>query len=178
MTLQSSGAISLTDVLNEIRTVNAGRTNPISLGDSDVLALAGHAGPACTLSDLYGKTAGSGSTGGTGGSTGGGSTPTPTITCTDASATRQTSGIGTISCTSTATTTGLSGSITFAWTLVSGAAGITVSASGASCTFSKSVANGTEYDYVYQCQATDSNGKIATTQLSVIFYGYQGGIQQ
>lgn len=57
MTLPASGAISLTDVMTELRTVNAGRAYPISLGDADVLALAGVAGPANSLSNLYGKSA-------------------------------------------------------------------------------------------------------------------------
>lgn len=55
MTLQASGSISLTDVLNEIKIANPGRALPISLGDSDVLSLAGKSSPPISLSDLYGK---------------------------------------------------------------------------------------------------------------------------
>lgn len=57
MTLQASGAISLTDVLNELRIANSGRGATISLGDSDVLSLAGKGGAPLSLSDLYGKSA-------------------------------------------------------------------------------------------------------------------------
>jgi hypothetical protein len=55
MTLPASGSISLGDVMTELRTVNAGRAYPISLGDSDVRSLAGVASGAISLSDLYGK---------------------------------------------------------------------------------------------------------------------------
>jgi len=55
MTLQASGAISLTNVLNELRIANSGRSGVISLGDGDVLALAGKGSPPISLSDLYGK---------------------------------------------------------------------------------------------------------------------------
>lgn len=56
MTLPT-GAISLADVLAELRTVDAGRASTISLQDSDVRALAGVSGAACSLDDLRGKTA-------------------------------------------------------------------------------------------------------------------------
>lgn len=55
MTLPASGPISLTDVITELRIVNPGRAYPISLGDADVLSLAGVAGPANSLTNLYGK---------------------------------------------------------------------------------------------------------------------------
>ena len=57
MTLPASGSISLTQVLAELQTANAGRTLPISLGDADVRALAGVPSGAISLSNLYGKTA-------------------------------------------------------------------------------------------------------------------------
>lgn len=47
--------ISLSDVLTELKVANPSRTAPISLGDSDVLALAGKSAPPISLSDLYGK---------------------------------------------------------------------------------------------------------------------------
>jgi len=55
MTLQASGTISLTDVMNELRVTNSGRSYPISLGDADVRALAGIASGDISLSNLYGK---------------------------------------------------------------------------------------------------------------------------
>lgn len=57
MTLPTTGPISLTDVMNELRTVNSGRAYPISLGDSDVRNLAGVPSGPISLTDLRGKTA-------------------------------------------------------------------------------------------------------------------------
>ena len=56
MTTPASGTISLTDVMTELRVTNPGRAYPISLGDADVLALAGKGGPPISLTDLYNKT--------------------------------------------------------------------------------------------------------------------------
>lgn len=50
-------AISLGDVLAELRSANAGRGLPISLGDADVRALAGKPSGDISLTDLYGKSA-------------------------------------------------------------------------------------------------------------------------
>lgn len=55
MTLQASGAISLNDVLTELRVSNPGRASQISLLDADVVALAGKSGAPVALTDLYGK---------------------------------------------------------------------------------------------------------------------------
>lgn len=55
MTLPASGSISLGDVMTELRVTNPGRAYPISLGDSDVRALAGVPSGAISLSNLYGK---------------------------------------------------------------------------------------------------------------------------
>lgn len=55
MTLPVSGSISLADVLTEIRRVNPARALPISLGDTDVRALAGKPSGPISLADLYGK---------------------------------------------------------------------------------------------------------------------------
>jgi len=57
MTLPASGTISLTLVMNELRIATPGRAYPISLGDSDVRALAGKLSGPISLSDLYGKSA-------------------------------------------------------------------------------------------------------------------------
>lgn len=56
MTLPASGTISFTDVFAELSVSNGARAFPISLGDADVLALAGKTGLPISLSDLYGKT--------------------------------------------------------------------------------------------------------------------------
>lgn len=51
----SAPPISLGDVLTELKVANPSRTLPISLGDADVLALAGKSAPPISLSDLCGK---------------------------------------------------------------------------------------------------------------------------
>lgn len=58
MALQASGAISLTDIMTELRGNNPSRAYPISLGDADVLALAGKGSVPISLTDLYGKSSG------------------------------------------------------------------------------------------------------------------------
>jgi hypothetical protein len=58
MTL-STGTLSLLDVLNELRTSNAGRALPIGLNDADVRALAGKPNGPIGLADLRGKQAAS-----------------------------------------------------------------------------------------------------------------------
>lgn len=55
MTLPVSGSISLSDVLTELKIANSSRVAPISLGDSDVIALAGKSSAPVSISDLYGK---------------------------------------------------------------------------------------------------------------------------
>lgn len=57
MTLPVSGAMGLLDVLAELKLANPGRSLPISLGDTDVRALAGKPSGAIALSDLRGKSA-------------------------------------------------------------------------------------------------------------------------
>lgn len=60
MTLPASGTISLSQVLGELQIGNPSRTNPISLGDTDVRTLAGVPSGAISLSNLYGKSGGAG----------------------------------------------------------------------------------------------------------------------
>jgi hypothetical protein len=55
MTLPASGPISMTQVMAELRTSNPGRAFPISLGDSDVRALAGVPSGPISMSNLLGK---------------------------------------------------------------------------------------------------------------------------
>lgn len=55
MTTPTNGAISLNEVLAELRIANPGRGAAISLGDADVLALAGKSAAPVSLSDFYGK---------------------------------------------------------------------------------------------------------------------------
>jgi hypothetical protein len=55
VTLPASGAISLTQVMDELRVTTPGRAYPIALGDNDVRALAGVPSGPISLSNLYGK---------------------------------------------------------------------------------------------------------------------------
>lgn len=57
MTLPLSAPISLTQVMDELRTVAPGRAYPISLGDADVRALAGVPSGPISLTTLLGKSA-------------------------------------------------------------------------------------------------------------------------
>jgi hypothetical protein len=57
MTITATAPITLANVMTELRTVTPGRAYPISLGDSDVRALAGIPSGAISLSDLKGKSA-------------------------------------------------------------------------------------------------------------------------
>lgn len=55
MTTPTSGNISLTDIMNELRVSNSGRAYPITLGDTDVRTLAGVSSGTITFSNLYNK---------------------------------------------------------------------------------------------------------------------------
>lgn len=149
MTTPTSGVISLTNVMNELRTTNPGRAYPISLGDSDVLALAGVAGPGNSLSNLYGKTA----SGGTG---------TLVVTSTDGNASAiSTSSGGTVSCNPFVSATGGSGSYNYAWSFTSNPSSCTLSGStGAACSVSHAFAKLSDGSAtaVLQCVITEVGG--------------------
>lgn len=57
MTITVTAPVTLADVMIELRTTNAGRAYPISLGDADVRSLAGVPSGAISLSNLLGKSA-------------------------------------------------------------------------------------------------------------------------
>ncbi len=57
MTLPASAPISMTQVMDELRTVTPARAYPISLGDADVRALAGVPSGPISLTNLLGKSA-------------------------------------------------------------------------------------------------------------------------
>lgn len=158
MTLPASGAISLTDVLNELKTLYPSRALPISLGDSDVLALAGKGAPPISLSDLYGKTA--------------------FVALTGASASPSsvsvTNGLPNIKMTTAPTTASPAPSnasgITYAWELVSGSAVTVNSPTTASTTFSytSSTSSGSR-SAVYRCKITQGSTVYYTGNVSVSF---------
>lgn len=162
MTLPASGAISLSDVMAELKIANPARALPISLGHADVLALAGVAGPANSLSNLYGKSAAAALT---------------VTAANDGPKFKATTGIGpapTINATSTPA--GGSGSYSYAWTRVSGDAGITCNAPSAqNPTFSRAnCANGSDYIATWRVTVTDTaNSNTATATTDIEQGGYQ-----
>jgi len=150
MTLPTSGAIGLTDVMNELRVSNPGRAYPIGLGDADVLALAGKSAPPLSLSDLYGKSS---------------QLPlTATATGQDNSYSSVTAG-GNATASGTVTPAGGSGGYTYAWTVVSNTGSATVGAlNGASVGISKTFSKNTDGSarVVFNVTVTDSQGHTAT----------------
>lgn len=144
MTLPASGAISLLDVLAEIRTVNPGRSSTISLGDGDVLALAGKGGMPVSLSDLYGKSS---------------YIPMTVTPHSDmhGAVPSDFSG-GTVSASPSVTITGGDAGYTCQWTITSGGIGVSISGANSSqCTLSRTFAKNSsgEFDVFLSCTVTD-----------------------
>lgn len=150
MTLPASGAISLTDVLNELKVTNSSRALPISLGDSDVLALAGKSAPPISLSDLYGKS----------------SYVPMTVTGVNDSATAYSgSSSGTTTCHPSVTVSGGSGTKTFAWSFTSNPDNCTLgAATSQTCNVSHAYAvnSAGSANAVLQCAVTDSRATVTT----------------
>lgn len=151
MTLAASGTISLSDVLAEIRLVTPGRADTISLGDADVLALAGKSGQPISLTDLYGKS----------------SYVPMTVTPHSAISGNVDSSLsgGTASASPSVSVSGGSGGYTYAWSITSQTNTVTLSGTSASTcnvtrTFNK-FANG-DFDVILQCVVTDNTGHSVT----------------
>lgn len=151
MTLPVSGTISLSDVLAEIQRVTPGRSPTISLGDADVLNLAGKSGLPVSLSDLYGKSS---------------YVPMTVMPHNDIrSSVSSASSGGTAIATPSVSVTNGSGGYTYAWSITSQTAVVTLSnASSASCTVSKSYSRyeNSDFDVFLQCVVTDSTGHTVT----------------
>jgi hypothetical protein len=148
MTLQASGPISLTDVLNELRIANSGRGATVSLGDSDVLSLVGKGGAPISLSDLYGKSAFK-------------------VAGNNASSSQSSINAGgTSSASPSVTVIGGSGTITYQWTMTSytGMTPTLSNANGSYCQVSRTFGKLTDgsFDAVLQCVVTNGNGATAT----------------
>lgn len=146
MTLQASGTISLTDVLNELRIANSGRSAVISLGDADVLALAGKGGAPISLNDLYGKSSFS-------------------AIGTDASVSVPSTTAGTCSAYPYVTPTGGAGGTTYQWAMNSNPNNATLaSANSQQCqvyhTYAKT--SDGQFDVVLQCTVRDNAGNTIT----------------
>jgi hypothetical protein len=149
MTLQASGVISLTDVMNEIRLVNAGRAYPISLGDADVRALAGVPSGAISLSSLYGKSS---------------YIPMNVTGNSDSHGASSASG-GTVTCHPSVSVTNGSGGYTYSWSFISNPNSCGLGAStSAACNVSHGYttnANGGA-TATLQCIVNDNTGHVVT----------------
>lgn len=154
MTLPASGYISLGQVLDELRVANPNRGLPISLGDADVLALAGKSGPPISLGDLYGKSAIS---------------PLSATGNNDYTFTNSVYGNGTARAYPSVTVSGGSGPRTFVWSILStNKASATVSNTNApGCTVSVPYYQNTNgFATVYlRCVVTDSTGSITVDNI-------------
>jgi hypothetical protein len=148
MTLPTSGPLSLTDVMNELRVANPSRAYPISLGDSDVLALAGKSAPPISLTDLYGKSSYV-------------YTPMTVTGNNDSGYEISSGGAGAVECHPSVTVSGGEGVKTFYWEFTANPNGCSLSnATSQSCTVSKSYVKdsiGTA-DATLRCTVTDSTG--------------------
>lgn len=152
MTLPVNPPISLTDVLAELRVVSPNRGAAISLGDSDVRALAGKPNGAVSLSDLFGKS----------------SYIPMTVTATGDSGANYNSQLngGTVSCYPSVMVQGGRGARTYNWRLVNNPNGVTLSnATSPSCTvsitFTKNSMGSATADLV--CDVKDETGATVTS---------------
>jgi hypothetical protein len=149
MTLQASGVISLTDVMNEIRLVNPGRAYPISLGDADVRALAGVPSGAIGLSNLYGKSS---------------YIPMNVTGNSDSQSASSASG-GTVTCHPSVSVTNGSGGYTYSWSFTSNPNSCGLGAStSAACNVSHSYTTNAfgGATATLQCVVTDNTGHVVT----------------
>lgn len=154
MTLPASGYISLGQVLDELRVANPNRGLPISLGDADVLALAGKSGPPISLGDLYGKSA---------------IAPLTAVGNNDYTFTNSVNGNGTARAYPSVTVSGGSGTRTYAWSILSTTnPSATVSNTGSSrCTVSVPYyqnTNGSATVYL-RCVVTDSTRSVTVDNI-------------
>lgn len=150
MTLPTSGALSLSDVLVELQTANSARAAPINLGDADVLALAGVSAPPISLSDLYGKSS---------------YTPMTVTGIGDDESFNSQFSAGVASCSPSVSVSNGSGGNAFAWTFTSNPNSCALAnASSQACTVSHSFnkfAFGVA-SAVLQCAVTDNTGHTVT----------------
>lgn len=164
MTLPDSGPISLSNVLVELRIANAGRTEPISLGDADVLALAGKSAPPISLSDLYGKS----------------SYVPMTVKFTNSIIGNYDSSRsgGTAAASPSVTVSGGSGGYTYAWSILSQSILVVLSnANSPACLVTRSFVRGAngEFDVFLRCIVTDSSGRSVTVDNIEAFASWGSG---
>jgi hypothetical protein len=151
VTLPASGAISLSDVLAEIRLVTPARAATISLGDADVLALAGKGSMPISLSDLYGKSS---------------YVPMSVIGNSDTAAPYDSSlANGTASASPSVSVSGGSGGYTYAWSITSQSRTVVLAgATSPSCSVSFNYGRNSNgnFDVYLQCVVTDNSGHSVT----------------
>jgi hypothetical protein len=148
VTLPASGAINTAQLLAELQSKNPARQYPLSILDSDVLAMIGKSGPPVNFpADFYGKTAGG-----------------------DAVVVSSADGVGsydstysggTPSCNPSVSASGGSGGYTYAWVFTSNPNGCALAnATSAACNVSNSYAKGANgsASATLQCTVTDSTG--------------------
>lgn len=153
MTLPTSGSLSMLQVLDELRTMNPGRGLPISLGDADVRSLAGVPSGDISMSQLYGKSAGSALVA-TGNNDYG-------VSSSDGRS-------GTVSAYPSVSYSGGQGAKTFQWSVLSAPANVTLSnANSAQCTVSRSFArdsSGRAVVYL-RCVVSDTSGSVTVDNI-------------
>lgn len=146
-------AISLGDVLVELRNANPGRSYPISLGDADVRALAGKPSGDISLTDLYGKSA---------------------VTALTASGNNDTgyassmSAPGSVSAYPSVSYAGGSGTKTFQWSVLSSTASVTLlNPNNAQCEVRRSYTkNATISVQAYlRCVVSDATGSVTVDNI-------------
>lgn len=155
MALPASGTISLALVLAELQKTNAGRSLPISLGDTDVRTLAGVPSGAISLTSLYGKS--------------NGSALSAAITNGSATYSSISSG-GTAICNPGVTASGGTPGYTYLWSFTSNPNSCTLgSSTSTSCSVSKAFSQNAQggASAVLQCIITDSaSGTITKTGIT------------
>lgn len=157
MALPTSGAISMADVMTELRIANPSRAYPISLGDADVRNLAGVASGPISLSNLYGKSS-------------------FVVTGASDTATRSTvGGAGTCSCFPSVNVIGGAAPITYSWSFVSNPNSCTlVNQTIAQCTVGHTYAINTDGNAsaTVQCVVSDSAGNSRTVTATATLSWY------
>lgn len=149
MTIRSTPPISLSDVMDELRTANPNRQFPLALGDADVRALAGISSGPISLGNLYGKSS---------------YIPMTGQGISDASTSNSSFSGGIVACYPGVQVNGGKDPKTFSWSITSGTGATLSSATSQYCTVSRNYtknANGA-VSLVLSCVITDAAGQSIT----------------
>jgi hypothetical protein len=148
--IPTTGNISLADVRNELRLVNVGRPQIISLGDADVRALAGIPSGPISLGSLRGKSS---------------YTPMTVSSFNGSNAADTISGAGAATCYPSVSVAGGSGGFTYLWAFTSNPGGSTLgNATSATCSVSHAYAQNEAGSAAatLQCTVSDNTGHSVT----------------